>query len=127
MDKVFVEQLEIDAIIGIYDRERNHKQKVIFDIELYCDIKPAAESDNIDDALNYKTLSDELIELVGNSQCLLIESLAELVAAHILANHRVEWLKLRLNKPDALDGSTNVGVEIERRRAPQKFRPGFMA
>jgi len=127
MDKVFIENFEIETIIGIYDHERVNRQKVVLDIELYCDIKPASESGDIDKALNYKTLTDKLKLMVEESQFLLIETLAESVADFILDNHKVTCVRLKLHKPDALDGKTNVGIEIERRQASANPRPGFMA
>lgn len=126
MDKVFIRQLEIDAIIGIYDEERTRKQKVVFDIDMAWDIEAAARSENIDDALNYKTLTDHLKEEVGSSEFQLIETLAEHVAKLILDEYKVQWLRLKLHKPDALDGDTNVGVEITRTGKQSKPRPGFL-
>lgn len=126
MDKVFIKNLEIEAIIGIYDFERTTKQKVVFDIEMWWDVAKAAKSENIDDALNYKTLSDQLIEFVGKSEYQLIETLAEDVAAIIINQYKVETVKLKLHKPDALDGATDVGVEILRHRTAPKPRAGFM-
>lgn len=126
MDKVFIKNLEIDAIIGIYDFERTTRQKVVFDIEMWWDVAKAAKSENIDDALNYKTLSDQLKDYVGQSQFQLIETLAEAVAAIIIDQYAVESVKLTLHKPDALDGATDVGVEILRHRTAAKPRAGFM-
>lgn len=126
MDKVFIKNLAIDAIIGIYDWERTQKQRVVFDIEMAWDIEAAAKSEQIDDALNYKTLSDHLKAFVGDSSYQLIETLAEDVAAIILQEYGVHWLRLKLYKPDALDGDTNVGVEITRERKITQHRPGFM-
>lgn len=126
MDKVFIKKLEIDAIIGIYDFERTGKQKVVFDIEMWWDVSKAAKTKNIDDALNYKTLSDHLKEHVGASQHLLIETLAEEVAGIIIDQYGVESVKLTLSKPNALDGDTDVGVEIRRHRSAEKPRAGFM-
>lgn len=126
MDKVFIKDLEIDAIIGIYDVERTSKQKVVFDLEMWWDVAQAAKSENIEDALNYKTLSDQIKDFVGNSEFQLIETLAEEVAAIIIKQYAVETVKLTLHKPNALDGATDVGVEILRHRAAAKPRAGFM-
>ncbi len=126
MDKVFIKNLEIDAIIGIYDFERTQPQKVVFDLEMSWDISKAAKSENIDDALNYKTLSDHLKDFVGKSEFLLIETLAERVATIVLEEYGVSKVVLTLYKPDALDGETNVGVEIVRHAKAAKSRPGFV-
>jgi len=127
MDKVIVENLEIETIIGIYEHERNTPQKVVLDLELFRSIAEAAKSENIDDALNYHALTNELKTLVGESKCLLIETLAEKITHYILENYELAYVKLTLRKPDALEGSTNVGVVIERRPVPEKPRLGFMA
>ena len=126
MDKVFIRQLEINAIIGIYDEERTRKQKVVLDIDMAWDIEAVAKSESIDDALNYKTLTDHLKEDVGSSEFQLIETLAEHVAKLILDGYKVQWLRLKLHKPEALDGETNVGVEITRTRKQSQQRPGFL-
>jgi dihydroneopterin aldolase len=118
MDKVFIKHLEIDTIIGIYEHERTAAQQVIFDIELSTDVSKAAGSEDINDALNYKTLTDELKDYVGGSSFLLIETMAEEVAKLIMTNYGVQWLQLTLHKPNALDGNTDVGVIIERGTRP---------
>ena len=127
VDKVFIKNLEIEAIIGIYDFERTTPQKVVFDMEMSWDNRRAAKSENIDDALNYKTLSDHLKEYVGNSDFQLIETLAEHVAKIVLEDYDVEWLSLTLHKPDALEGDTDVGVKIVRQAERAKSRAGFLA
>ncbi len=126
MDKVFIKNLEIQAIIGIYDFERTTPQKVVFDIEMSWNNRIAAESENIEDALNYKTLSDHLKDYVGKSEFQLIETLAEQVAKIVLEEYKVEWLSLTLHKPDALDGATDVGVTIVRQADRIKSRAGFL-
>jgi len=127
VDKVFIKNLEIEAIIGIYDFERTTPQKVVFDMEMSWNNQKAAKSENIDDALNYKTLSDHLKAYVGKSEFKLIETLAEEVAKIVLEDYGVEWLSLTLHKPDALDGATDVGVKIIRQAQTAKSRAGFLA
>jgi len=126
VDKVFIKNLEIDAIIGIYDFERTKAQKVVLDLEMAWDNQVAAKSENIDDALNYKTLSDHLKDYVGSSQFQLIETLAEQIAKIVLEEFHVQWLSLTLHKPDALDGATDVGVKIVRQARSLKSRAGFL-
>lgn len=116
MDKVFINQLRIDTIIGIYDWERQVRQSVSFDIEMAHDNRKAAETDDIQYALNYKAVSKRLITFVENSEFLLIERLAEESAKLIMDEFSVPWLKLTLYKPGALRGAENVGVTIERGR-----------
>ena len=117
MDIVYINALKIDTVIGIYAWERRIKQTVTFDIEMGTDVRAAVASDNIDDALNYKAVSQRLLEDVGNSNFQLVEALAEHVASLILAEFPVLWLRLRVNKQGALRHARDVGVLIERRRA----------
>jgi len=126
VDKVFIKNLEIDAIIGIYDFERTTAQKVVLDLEMAWDNQLAAKSENIEDALNYKTLSDHLKDYVGSSQFQLIETLAEQIAKIVLDEFHVQWVSLTLHKPDALDGATDVGVKIVRQAKNIKPRAGFL-
>jgi len=74
VDKVFIKNLEVETIIGIYDFERTTPQRVVFDLEMSWDNRIAAKSESIDDALNYKTLSDHLKKYVAQSDFKLIES-----------------------------------------------------
>ena len=114
MDTVFVRDLTIETIIGIYDHERTAKQTIVLDFDMSFDIDKAAASEDIDDALNYKTLTDTLREFVEGSEFLLIETLAERIASIIINDFGVVKVKLTLHKPNALPGSTDVGVIIER-------------
>ena len=114
MDIVYIRDLEIDAIIGIYDWERETKQTVSIDLEMGCDNTKAAASEDIADALDYKSVAKRLISFVEGSEFLLVETLAERIAAIVLDEFSVPWLRLRLGKPGAVTGSKDVGVIIER-------------
>ena len=114
MDIIYLNDLRIDTVIGIYDWERRTKQTVIFDIEMAADIRKAAESDNIDDTLSYKTVAKRLISYVSTSEFELIETLAEQVAGILLNEFKVPWCRLRLNKRGAVRGVRDVGIVIER-------------
>lgn len=114
MDIVYIRELEIEAIIGIYDWERESKQTVSIDLEMGCDNTKAAASEDIADALDYKAVAKRLISFVEGSEFLLVETLAEKIAAIVLEEFSVPWLRLRLGKPGAVTGSKDVGVIIER-------------
>jgi len=118
MDKVFIEALEIEALIGIYDWERRIRQPLLFDIEMAFDNRIPAASDAIADTLNYKAVSKRVVEVVSQSDCGLVETLAERVAAIILDEFGVRQVKLKLSKPGAVRGARAVGVMIERSRGP---------
>lgn len=116
MDKVFIEGLEIEALIGIYDWERRIRQPLVFDIELAFDNRVPAASDDINDTLNYKAVSKRLVEYVSQSGFGLVETLAERCAAILIDEFAVDWLRLKLAKPGAVRGARSVGVVIERTR-----------
>ena len=114
MDKVFIEDLRIQTVIGIFDWEREITQTVSLDLEMGFDIRQAAKSDAIADTLDYKAVSIRLIGFVENSEFQLVEALAEHCARIVLSEFPVSWLRLRLSKPGAVRGSSAVGVIIER-------------
>ena len=114
MDIVFINDLRIDTIIGIYDWEREVKQKVSIDLEMAHDIRQAAATDDIAYALNYKAVGKRIIQFVESSEFLLVETMAEQIAAIVQREFDVPWLRLRLSKPGALRGSRDVGILIER-------------
>ena len=117
MDHVFIEGLEIEALIGIYDWERRIRQPLVFDIEMAFDNRIPAASDAIGDTLNYKAVSKRVIEYVAASDFGLVETLAERVAAIILEEFGVQRVRLKLGKPGAVRGARAVGVVIERSAA----------
>lgn len=116
MDIVFIEGLQIDALIGIYDWERRIRQTLRFDVEMGFDNRRPAASDEIADTLNYKAVSKRLIEYVSQSSFGLVESLAEQCAQIIINEFGVAHVRLKLSKPGAVRGAVAVGVIIERRR-----------
>ena len=119
MDTVFIEDLRIDAVIGIYDWERRVRQTLSFDIEMAFDNSVPAASDDIALTLNYKDVSKRLIDYVGASSFGLVETLAERCAAIIREEFGVGWVRLKLSKPGAVRGAKAVGVRIERGVRPQ--------
>lgn len=118
MDIVYIRELEIKTIIGIYDWEREQRQVISLDLEMATDIGPAALTDDIGKTLDYKSVAKRLIDFVENSEFLLVETLAEKIAAIVREEFSVPWLRLRLGKPGAVTGSKDVGVIIERGTKP---------
>lgn len=118
VDLVFIRELQVNTIIGVYDWEREVRQTVVLDLEMATDNKRAAASDDIADALNYAAVSSRLTEFIENSQFQLIESMAEQVAAIVLNEFKVGWLRLRLCKPGAVAQAKDVGILIERGERP---------
>ena len=118
MDIVFIRDLQIETVIGIYDWERKVRQIISLDIDMATDIQKAASSDNIDDTLSYKTVAKRLIAFVEESEFEQVEALAEKICAIILEEFEVPWVRLSLSKPGAVRGSKSVGVIIERGQKP---------
>ncbi|MGB5452673.1 MAG: dihydroneopterin aldolase [Sedimenticolaceae bacterium] len=114
MDIVYLRDLRIDTVIGIYGWERRTRQTIIFDLEMSADVARAAASDDIADTLNYKSVAKRLTQFVGESDFQLVETLAEHCARIIREEYGVRWVRLTLNKKGAVRGATDVGVIIER-------------
>ncbi|MDH5786173.1 MAG: dihydroneopterin aldolase [Chromatiales bacterium] len=114
MDIIYLKELNIDTVIGIYDWERRITQTVCFDIEMATDIRKAAASDAIEDTLDYKSVAKRLIQFVGESSFQLVETLAERVAEIVITEFNVPWVKVTLNKKGAVRHSAGVGIIIER-------------
>jgi dihydroneopterin aldolase len=114
MDLVFIEDLRIQTVIGVFDWEREITQTISLDLQMAYDISRAAYSDDIADTLDYKAVSKRLIQFVETSEFQLVEALAEQCANIVLNEFPVTWLQLKLSKPGAVRGSSAVGVIIER-------------
>ena len=118
MDIVFIRELKIETVIGIYDWERKIRQTVSLDVDMAADILQAAESDNIDDTLSYKDVAKRLIEFVEGSEFELVEALAEEICRIVREEFAVPWVRLVLHKPGAVRGAKSVGVIVERGEKP---------
>lgn len=118
MDIVFIRELRAETVIGVYDWERSIRQTVVLDLELAVDNRRAAASDKLEDTLDYAALSARLLSFIEGSDFQLIETMAEQVAAIVLQEFGVPWLRLRLAKPGAVARARDVGVLIERGEWP---------
>ncbi len=118
MDIIFLRDLRIKTVIGIWEWERKILQTVAIDLEMSADIRKAAKTDSVDDTLNYKLVAKRVQQFVGDSSFQLVETLAENIAALILDEFDVSWVKVRVNKPGAIRGARDVGVLIERGARP---------
>ena len=114
MDIIFLHELKVDTVIGIWDWERKIRQTVVIDLEMGADIAKAAASDQVEDTLNYKLVAKRLQQFVGDAEFQLVETLAERIAAIILDEFGVPWVRVKLSKPGAIRGSRDVGILIER-------------
>jgi FolB domain-containing protein len=116
MDKIIVRDLRLRGIIGINPDERVNKQDILVNLVMYADTRRAGETDDIEDAVNYRTITKRLIQHVEESADLLVEKLANDIARIILTEFAVERVMVRVEKPGALRFAQSVGVEIERSR-----------
>jgi len=114
MDKVFIKNLEVEAIIGIFDWEREVRQMISIDLEMEFDNKKAAKSDDIKDALDYKKVGKRVSAFVKRSKYNLVERLAEQIAKLVLKEFPVSSLIVSVSKPGAMRGSESVGISITR-------------
>ncbi len=116
-DTIFLDGLEIQAIIGIQDWERETKQTVRVDLELPVDARAAAARDEIDATVNYKSVAKRIIAYTEETRFQLVETLAERIAAILLDEFGFAWARISVSKPGAIRGARNVGVRIERHRS----------
>jgi dihydroneopterin aldolase len=114
MDIIFLSDLKMETVIGIFDWERRIRQTVSVDLQMAADIRRAAATDSIEDTLNYKSVAKRLIDFVESSEFGLVETLAEEIARIIVTEYGVQWVKVTLHKPGAIRGARDVGVMIER-------------
>ena len=116
-DTVFVHELKVETIIGIWGWERKIRQIVSIDLEMGADIRRAAETDSIDDTLNYKAISKRVQQFVADSEFQLVETMTEKIAELVLQEFKVPWVQVRVSKPGAIRGAKNVGILIHRSKA----------
>jgi D-erythro-7,8-dihydroneopterin triphosphate epimerase len=116
-DEIRIKGLFLRTIIGINDDEREQKQDVRINLALTVDTRPAAQSDDIKDAVNYRTITKDVIDMVENSRFFLVERMAEEIARLCLIDPRVKKAQVSIEKPAALRFARSVGVRIERSRA----------
>ncbi len=114
MDIIFLDGLEIETIIGIYDWERKNKQTIILDIEMAFDIEKAALTNHISDTLDYAVIAERIVAFVEGSSFFLVEKLIEEIATLLRTEFPIPWVKIKLNKPAAITLAKGVGIIIER-------------
>lgn len=116
-DKVIIEGLEVDAVIGIYDWEKAIQQPLVIDLTMAWSNAPAGASDDIKDALDYEALSNAVTQWVQAEPYGLIEKVAEVIATRTMQEFGVNWIRVRVAKPTAVKTARTVAVEIERQSA----------
>ncbi|HEX4052580.1 MAG TPA: dihydroneopterin aldolase [Steroidobacteraceae bacterium] len=116
-DRILLEGLTTECIIGFIDWERRIPQTVVIDLEVPCDCARAAASDDVADTVDYKKLAKRVLGWVAASQFQLIESLAHGLALLLLQEFALDWIRIRIGKPGAIRHSRDVAVCVERTRA----------
>lgn len=114
MDIIYLHDLKVDCVIGVWDWERKIKQTISIDLDMGVDILPAAKSDNLADTLSYKAVSRRVASFIRDSDFQLVETLAEKVAQILLNEFQIQWCRVRINKFGAIRGAGDVGILIER-------------
>ena len=115
MDRVFIEGLEVDTVIGAYDWERGIRQCLRLDLSFAWDNRPAAAGDDLTLALDYARVSARIQAFAEQSQYQLVETFAERLVEVLMAEFKITWVRLKLTKPGAVPAAKGgVGVEIER-------------
>ncbi len=114
MDIVFIEQLTVMTVIGVYDWEQTRQQKLVFDIEMGWDNGRAARSDDVADCLSYADVSEAVLSFVSGGRFALVERVAEEVAELLRRRFNLPWVRIKLSKPGAVPQARSVGVIIER-------------
>ncbi len=114
MDIIFLHGIETNCVVGVWEWEKQITQKIIVDVEMASDIAKSAASDELEDTLNYKAVTEDVIEMLEASRFQLIETMAEEVAKLVMGKFSTSWVKVRINKGGAVKNVKNVGVQIER-------------
>lgn len=114
---MYLRDLKVECVIGVWEWERCIKQTVTIDLDMAADVRHAAESDQLEDTLNYKAVAKRLVQFVGESEFQLVETLAERIAELLRAEFSISWCRVRINKRGAVRGARDVGVIIERGQA----------
>ena len=115
-DCIFLKDLRVETVVGIWDWERKIRQTVSIDLEIGTNIARAATMDSIDDALNYKDVAKRVQQFVSDSQFQLIETLATKIAELVLSEFDIPWIEVCVKKPGAIRGAKHVGVRIRRHK-----------
>lgn len=116
MDIIFLHEFKVDTLIGVYDWERVHSQKLILDLDIGLADQSASQSDSIQDTIHYGEVAQAITESMKTQHFFLLEAVAEFIAKMILEEFGAEWIRIKITKPGILPDAKQVGVIIERRK-----------
>lgn len=114
MDIIFLRELKVDTLIGVYEWEKRVLQPLQIDLEIALPDSRACATDNIDDALNYADIVRRIQSELASRHFNLLEALAEHVAQILLVEFKAPWVKVSVAKLQAIRGSKMVGICIQR-------------
>ena len=116
MDKIIIRDLLARGRIGIHDKERTENQDILINAELFTDTRKAAESDSMEDCVNYSTVAKMILKMAEENQRKTVEAFAGDIAEECLRHPLVQRVKVRVEKTTAVRFTGAVGVEIEREK-----------
>ncbi len=117
LDQIFIKDLLVRGILGINPEERVNRQDIVVNLIMWADTRPAAQSDDIADAVNYRTVAKAIIEHIETGQPMLVERLAEEIAQLCFrTDNRIQAVEVSVEKPGALRFARSVGISIFRTR-----------
>ncbi|MEZ5552658.1 MAG: dihydroneopterin aldolase [Pseudomonadales bacterium] len=118
VDRILIDDLQVHCVIGVHDWERSVRQKLLICVELLTSLKRAGEADDLNLTIDYARVAADIEALAESGKFQLIEALAEAIATHLLEQHTLPAVRIRVRKPAALSQAASVGVAIERSRKP---------
>lgn len=116
-DQIFVQSLQLDASVGVFEWEKKIRQSLIFDLELFTDFRIAAQSDAIADAVDYAAVCEQIKQVLAMDHYQLLERLAEVIVQTLFEQFSVERIVLSVHKPGAVPNTQSVGVKVDRSRS----------
>ncbi|MEA3349050.1 MAG: dihydroneopterin aldolase [Chloroflexota bacterium] len=116
MDKIIIKDLIAHGIIGINDWERTKRQPILINIVIFTDMREAGQTDNIDDCIDYHSVANRVVAHSETIQRFTVEALANDIASLCLEEAGARKVRVRVEKPDAVEFTKSVGVEIERKQ-----------
>ncbi|WP_404375552.1 dihydroneopterin aldolase [Vreelandella aquamarina] len=119
MDRILIEALTVDTVIGVYDWERTITQSLSLDLSLATDIRPAAATDDLHLTLDYAAICQRIQQFANEHQFALVETFAERLAACLQHEFPIPWLRMTVRKPGAVPQAVSVGLEITRGTLPE--------
>lgn len=114
MDIIYIKDLQLATLIGVYPEERKKRQTITLNIKIYCDLRKAGKSDNLNDTIDYKNIEDRIADTILNNEYFLIERVAELAAEICLETEGVNKVNVKVEKAGTLTYAHSAIVEIER-------------